>query len=479
MSFVAASMVLSVFFSDTLANEFLHPGIHRRSSLPQVRTLSPGTRHSRWRLYAPVIALVMWTCLWCNLDSGFWNINIPNSFEDLQNAVRAVLPMAVLPLAAMLLFSRGKLQLPGEAPSRLLLVYGIFATFASAFSPQPLWALYWSVAFLATILTAWTFVDRKNPLASARQLLLITWVATFTVAAIIGYKARGSVFGDSDSAYGITAQLNGLTRSSGVARWAAVPGLVCLVRAYHTRRRSLIAFYLGTAAVSFFIVYRMQSRGAVFGAIAAFAFALLVSSRMRRYALPFVAVAIVAILYIDPSGTVSSHVSNYLARGQDKQEFLSMTGRTRAYDHAIAAIEEAPFFGRGQWADRMIIQEHVHNSFLQALLNGGIFGGIPYFASWIAGWVLFFKLQARSARLLVEDRIHLLECGAVMMFFTVRAIPETTTASYAVDLLVMVAVYVYLESLSLQTLAKAVPRLSSAIISALLPDECAKAAGED
>ena len=55
-----------------------------------------------------------------------------------------------------------------------------------------------------------------------------------------------------------------------------------------------------------------------------------------------------------------------------------MTGRTRAYDHAVAAIEEAPFFGGGQWADRMIIQEHVHNPFLQALLNGGIFGGIPY-----------------------------------------------------------------------------------------------------
>ena len=58
----------------------------------------------------------------------------------------------------------------------------------------------------------------------------------------------------------------------------------------------------------------------------------------------------------------------------------------------------------------------------------------------------------------MEDRIHLLECGAVMMFFTVRAIPETTTASYAVDLLVMVAVYVYLESLSLQAIAKAAPQ---------------------
>ena len=57
-----------------------------------------------------------------------------------------------------------------------------------------------------------------------------------------------------------------------------------------------------------------------------------------------------------------------------------------------------------------------------------------------AGWLLFYKLQKRRARLVPEDRIHLLECGTVMMFFTFRAIPETTTASFAVDLLVMVAI---------------------------------------
>ena len=87
------------------------------------------------------------------------------------------------------------------------------------------------------------------------------------------------------------------------------------------------------------------------------------------------------------------------------------------------------------------------------MLNGGIVGAIPYFASWIAGWMLFFKLQKTSARLSPEDRLHVLESGTVMMFFTVRAIPETTTASFAVDLLVMVAVYVYLE-----TLSAAIPR---------------------
>jgi O-antigen ligase len=122
-----------------------------------------------------------------------------------------------------------------------------------------------------------------------------------------------------------------------------------------------------------------------------------------------------------------------------------MTGRTHAYEHGIAAFGDAPIFGRGQWTDRLVIYEHVHNSFLQALLNSGIVGGIPYFASWIAGWVMFFKLRNRWRWLGSQDRLCLLESGAVMMFFTVRATPETTTASFSVDLMVMVAIYVYLE----------------------------------
>ncbi len=404
--------------------------------------------------HAPASALVLWVCLWLNLNTGFWNIQSPNNASDWRNLICALFPFAVIPAAGLLLLRRGNLHLPGNSPSRLLMVYGCFATLAAFFSPDPMASLYWSMAFLATILAAWTFFDRRDPVDSARQLLQVTWAATFIVAAIIGYQARNSVFGEAASSYGVITELNGLSRSSGVARWAAVPELVCIVRAYHTRRPSLIAFFLGVASVSFFIVYRMQSRGAVFGSAAALLFAMLVSSRMRRYAIPFATVAIVVLVLLDSPAVLSNHIATYLERGQTREEFLSMTGRTRAYQEGLAAIQDAPLFGRGQWADRLIIHEHVHNSYLQALLNGGIIGAIPYFASWVAGWMLFFRLQKRRARLSPEDRVCLLEAGTVMMFFTVRAIPETTTASFAVDLLVMVAVYVYLESLTIHMKAR-------------------------
>lgn len=403
----------------------------------------------------PTSALVLWICLWLNLNTGFWNINLPDTFYDLQLSVRAALPIAVFPLATFLLLLRKRLPLPRSSPSRLLLVYGMLSTLAALFSPQPLWSLYWSVCFLSTILAAWMFVEPWYSLESARQLLLITWIATFVVAAVISYEARDSVFGDINTGYyNVFTELNGLSRASGVARWAAVPGLVSLVHVYYNRRFSHIAFFLATATISFFIVYRMQSRGAIFGSVAALLFTLIISSKIRRYALPFAVLAIIVLFILDSPTSVSNSLAAYLERGQTREQFLSMTGRTRAYEESFSAIEEAPIFGRGQWADRLTIKEHVHNSFLQSLLNAGILGGIPYTASWITGWWLFYKLQKRRAELVLKDQVHLLECGAVMMFFTVRAIPETTTASFAVDLLVMVAIYVYLESLTLSIKSK-------------------------
>jgi O-antigen ligase len=399
---------------------------------------------------ASLSALILWACMWCNLNTGFWNIQIAENVDDWQLSIRAFLPFIVLPLAAFLLLHRRNLLLPRSAPSRLLLVYGSVATLSSVFSPEPMWALYWSIAFLATILAAWTFIDPKDRVGTARQLLVVTWVAAFIVAAIIGYQARNSIFGELAGKHSLMRDLSGESRSSGVARWAAVPGWVCLVRAGHSRRAALIAFFLGAATVSFFIVYRMQSRGAVFGSVASLLFILAITTRMRRYALPLAMMAIVMIILVETPAVVSDKVVTYLERGQSKEEFLSMTGRTRAYSHGLASFKETPIFGRGQWADRLTIGEHVHNSFLQALMNAGVVGGIPYFASWGAGWMLFYRLHRRRRQLHPDDRIHLLECGAVMMFFTIRAIPETTTASFAVDLLVMVAVYVFLESLTVQ-----------------------------
>ncbi len=419
-------------------------------SNPYIDFSSSSQKKTSWRFHAPLVAIALWLLLWANLDTGFWDIVPPDSFAALVSAIRGSLPFFVLPISAFILIQKRSLALPRSAPSRLLLIYGILATISGVFSPEPLWAAYWSVVYLATILAAWTFVDRGSPVESARTMLLITWCFTFIIAAYLGHSSSNMIFSHPVSAYNRPeAGLDKLSRASGVARWAAIPGLVCLVRAFYSRHLVSIAAFVASSCLCFFIVYRMQSRGAVFGSVAAIVFVLIFSSRMRRYALPFVILSTVFLFLIESPGVVSENFFDYLRRGQSEELFSSLSGRTRAYDHAILAFSDSPFFGRGQWTDRLVIYEHVHNSFLQSLLNAGIIGGIPYFASWIAGWIMFFRLRNKWKWLSRPDRLCVLESGAVMMFFTVRAIPETTTASFAVDLLVMVAVYVYIEALTL------------------------------
>jgi O-antigen ligase len=418
------------------------------------------SRRSAWRLYAPASALLLWAGLWLNLNSGFWNIKwdvqAPQTLDDWQLLIRAVLPFAVLPLAGVLVLNRRKLDLPSLSPSQLLMTYGILAAIASVASPNPAHSLYWSMTFLATIAAAWTFVGTRTPVPSARQMLQITWAVMFVVAAIIAYMARGSIFGSAPSAYGVITDLSDLSRSSGVARWAAVPGLVCIIKVFHTRRAAFMAFFLAGAGAAFFIVYRMQSRGAVLGAISALIFALITSSRLRRYALPLAVFTLVAASLVESPAVLSNQFMDYLKRGQTEEQFQSMTGRTNFYKEGLVAFEDAPILGRGQWADRLVGIGHIHNSYLEALLDAGILGGIPYVISWIAGWVLFFRLQKKSRLMHPEDRLALLEAGTVMMFFTLRSIPETTTASFSVDLLVMVAVYVYLEVLTTSMARKSI-----------------------
>jgi O-antigen ligase len=393
------------------------------------------------------IGLVLWGGLWLNLNTGLTNIVVPQSYNEWQLTVRAILPFLVLLVAAVMLVAhRGSFHRLSLGPSNLLFIYGLLAAAATVFSPDPAWAFYWSVAFLATIVAAWTFASTRRAVYTTRQMLHITWGVTLVVAAIIAFTGRGTVFGDAGSSHEILNDLSGMSRSSGVARWAAVPGLVCLLNAFRARRIALAALFFALAGVAFFIVYRMQSRGAVFGTLAALAFALVLENRMRRFALPLVFIAAVALIGIESPGMLSDRVAEYLHRGQSEEEFQSMTGRTAYYQMGFEAFLKAPIFGRGQWADRLVIGGHCHNSYLQALMNSGILGGLPYLASWIAGWVLFFRLFRRRTKMRLEDRATLMEAGTVMMFFTVRSFPETTTASFSVDLLVMAAVYTYLES---------------------------------
>lgn len=271
-----------------------------------------------------------------------------------------------------------------------------------------------------------------------------TWFATLVVTIGVIHAGGDAVFAGGGESYGIGSRIDVI--SSGVGRWGAVCAIICLVTGLYVRSLWLRAALLGATLVGLDIVYKMQSRGAIFGSAAALLFLVITEKRVRRWALPLLIVGLVALYASNSREDVLHNVMAYLARGGGDQGLYTMTGRTAYWDQGWQAFQDAPLIGRGQWADRLLGIGHIHNSFLQSLLNSGVLGFIPYLLSWIAAWRLFLTLWNRRSFLRSSQQLLLSQCGAVLAFYTMRAIPETTTASYSPDLLMLLAVYVFMES---------------------------------
>lgn len=399
-----------------------------------------------------LVCLALWAALFLNLNTGPWLIEELSSLSDVVTFLRVYAAVPVLLVAALLVLV-GHRPLGWKTPLGLLGLYGSVALLAGvAASPDPEKATYWSIAFLATVATCAAMVTDKNSAKCIPWLLRATWAATIVICFGVIYLAPRSIFYDK-SAYFIEREVQGQIISSGVARWAAVAALVALVHALTVRGRLIRMLLWAFAIFELWIVYRTQSRGALFGTVAAVFLLLACNKATRILALCAILIFVPVLLIFGRStlqfGNAEEAAWSYVKRGSTDEKVMTLSGRTAYWRSGWSAFLGAPTFGRGQWSDRLLRIGHIHNAFLQALLNGGLIGFVPFILSWVLGWQLFMRLWRKRSQLQASDQANLLVCGLLMAFFTVRSIPETTTASYSPDLMIMCAIYCYMQSLEL------------------------------
>jgi len=393
--------------------------------------------------------------LWVALNTGPWLIRgRPQGLLAWLNFFRASLPLLVL--ALVLLRAPAALQRWGPRPVglRLWLVYGVLGLLSGVIAGRGFGAAYWALAYIAAIGVALIAIRSRHPLRAARRLNALSWIvaAFFLVTMLV--MVRGALFVETEygiTAYGIvnragTVAGGPVSRASGFARFAAVVGIVLFVGTWRSRgwRRFLLA---SGAAAAGALVYLMDSRGAILGAVAACGFTMMYAGRRARRV--GIGLLVLAGLLLG-GGLVAPHqvekLENYLRRGQSSTEMATLTGRTRTWSRAVAVAAESPLLGFGFQADRALIQEHVHNSYLYALLTAGYPGLLLFVLGLAWFWVTFFRILKR-----VPDdertRAGLVTAASLMMFFTVRGIPEVSGAMFGVDLLVMVPAMAYVEVL--------------------------------
>lgn len=409
-----------------------------------------------WRAYLCLPA-ALWLLLWCGIDTGPWNLeSIPGTARGWSAAIRALLPLSCIGILILrIVRSRGRLNAM-PAPLRWWAGYGFIGTIASgALSPAPVQALYFGGAYLAAIGVAAAYLSDGDGLDRAARLNHVTWGVATGILAILCLVARDalreSVVGGSWSTYDVMNRVGGqvwdmpMSRSTGFARFAAVPAIVAFVWVWRGRalriRIACAALFLG----SVLLVYLMQARGTnaglVFG-LAAATFAM--GRRSRAAGLLFVGIGIFAVaVEILPPAAVGRFAA-HLTREQSGPELLDMSGRLGIWEDSVQLIMNSPFIGHGFQADRVLGIGHVHNTLLYVLLTSGLLGCAAFVAGIASAWVAAVRAIWKGLVQNGSETVHFAQSLGILAYFTARSIPEVSGGLYSVDLLVMIPVMAYL-----------------------------------
>lgn len=149
---------------------------------------------------------------------------------------------------------------------------------------------------------------------------------------------------------------------------------------------------------------------------------------MRRHDLLLLAVPAVLLvwtLFLDD-------ILEYMARGQDEEQFASMSGRTHMWEAALDAWQQSPLLGHGYFVGHKNVQisngkflETVDSTYIETLVNLGIVGFSLIAAFAIGTLHLAWKVFKKSR----HGRRNMLPTTIVLFIFVGFIVARSFTAS--------------------------------------------------
>jgi len=406
-----------------------------------------------WKQYYLSFTALLWVSLWLSINTGPWVLNrSPGGFSELINYARTISPFFVLVIAGFTAFGTKKGHTsPLSGPVKWWLVYGLVSLFACFMSVSPADAIYWAFIYLSVFAVLNAYVKGPDALNKAVHINYLSWFVTGAVLLVLLFIARDVLFVESRwglTGYGIygampTVADMPMSRSSGLARFAAIPGVIAFVLLWKGRIKRLV--WAAVFVFSAILVYLMQSRGAILGFGFALSFVMLFLGRKTRAVGIFLGILIFILLFTDiiPEDFVRFQMERFM-RGQDTDQFYSMTGRSRAWDNGWYEAMKSPVIGWGPQADRMLIDEHVHNTYLYTFLSAGFIGAVAFAGGIIYAWLIFFRMLKKGIAEKYDQKTVFIQIGGILAFFTIRSIPEVSGAMFGIDLMLMLPALVYL-----------------------------------
>jgi len=410
-----------------------------------------------------VISLFLWLMLWGGYNTGIGRLiapGFPSGALDLFHGLRALLPLVAAYLAIIILLARHSLSLQFfKGPLGLLVLYAIVGILSSIFlSLEPLIALYWAIQYVSVLIVLWLIFSMPNPSAILSRLIIINWIiaAIFTVGlfAFLVFKTginplatfgdflvSGRPYGGMDG-IGSGAEILGMagTRPTGLGRYAGVAvlgALAMLLRGKKWWEKTILLFLF---FLFLFILVFSRGRSAILASVAG----AIVILRLRKGRKIFF-VSVIFIMFLLLLLGLTGFYQAFWTYLIEKMPFVfTLSGRTTGvWPEGWRLFLSSPLLGYGFHADRIFLEgQHMHNALLHAFTQAGIIGGIFFVVALISVWIFIMHIY-RGPK---ERHFSLpLEIPALVAFFTVLSITESTFAFYGAVWLFSAPLFAYIQ----------------------------------
>jgi O-antigen ligase len=403
-------------------------------------------------------ALVLWAMLWGGYNTEIermFNPKFPESYLDLFHGLRSLLPCLAGYIALMILLKRQSFpKWIIQGPMGLLISYTLIGSISSLFfSNEPGIAIYWAAQYGSVLLVLAAIMTNSDSEDRLSRLISFNWVfvTVIMVSLLLGLMVLKDVALVSAeysplsvrayaSQYAHRGQILGMsaTRNTGFARYASIAALVALTHLWHGRSGLRMIWGL-IFSLSLYSLIIAQGRTEILSFITA-GFILL---WLRKTSTPlFIVSTLIAFIFLGLAGFYQGFW-NYLFRGDSFDPTL--TGRTETWNEGLTVIRESLLIGLGFHADRIFMDgQHMHNALLHALIQSGLIGTLLL----VATFVKVYKLIARFHLAKRPLPFHPLraEIPAVILFFTIASVTESTVAFFGAAWLIVAPLIAYLQA---------------------------------
>jgi O-antigen ligase len=296
-------------------------------------------------------------------------------------------------------------------PWKWMSLFALFCLCSSAYSPIPTYSLAWSFKLLLGVLLLRMCSSAIFDLNDLRAFFQTTLCAV----TFLTFLPVARAFADPSTAFE-GGRLN--EAAAGPVGLSTVAGsllLLSLTLNSLRRRGWLVAVSILAAGV-------MLLTGGKAGILAGIVSAMLFFLLQRKFAaglgmLAGISLIGCAILLFTP---LSLYMRSYIDTG----ELSTLTGRTALWAMALPEILQAPIFGHGYAASRVIYAsawpghpeaQHLHNGFLEVLYNNGLLGLLLVLAMHITiVWNLGRVIRKAATR-----EAHLFAVGSLALYLNI------------------------------------------------------------